>query len=272
MWADQISSTDGVSIAGDSLKKERSQVSLKREASAKGYDAAPTDRVSNESTSGLVEQAEAAAEGVIASAEAIDEESKAAEGPSTEVQEEKEDTRSKGVSSNQAPIAFPSSPVEEFAPQIHNSPKAFPKSVEDDSTAPSAPIAFPIESPREASPALVASPPAVTFGESAMSPPKSGTPDPDSEPKRKRISSQNFQRLARKLSTAGRRQNSVSSLIPDILRRDSSPRVSTDNGGVEGSSNAGAVSESPAGSVKSDENKSKNLKKKSKKRKDNGSV
>ncbi|KAF8886925.1 hypothetical protein BD779DRAFT_541083 [Infundibulicybe gibba] len=74
------------------------------------------------------------------------------------------------------------------------------------------------------------------------SPPPSShtvTPDPGSEPKRKRISSQNFQRLARRISLSTRR--SSSSIIPG-LKRDSSPRVSTDEG-------AGTSNDSPVGSI-----------------------
>lgn len=110
--------------------------------------------------------------------------------------------------------------------------------------------------------------PAVSFPAHLTTPPsRIGTPDPDSEPKRKRISSQNFQRLARKISLTTRRQSS-SSIIPGIssipgLKRES-PRISTDDGSqrVESSQK----NESPAGSIKDGEGKTK-LKKKDRKEK-----
>lgn len=86
--------------------------------------------------------------------------------------------------------------------------------------------------------------PAVTFGANVNSPPsRTGTPDPEGEPKRKRISSQNFQRLARRMSLTTRRQSSVSSILPNIpgLKRNDSPRTSTDdnNARAEGSTSKG---------------------------------
>jgi len=76
--------------------------------------------------------------------------------------------------------------------------------------------------------------PSVTFGSGVNSPPsRTGTPDPEADAKHKRISSQNFQRLARRLSLTTRRQGSTSSIIPGIPglgKRDSSPKVSIDGG------------------------------------------
>jgi ATP-binding cassette subfamily B (MDR/TAP) protein 6 len=89
--------------------------------------------------------------------------------------------------------------------------------------------------------------PAVTFDANLNSPPRTGTPDGESEPKKKRMSTQNFQRLARRISITARRQSS--SLIPG-LKKDSSPRVSVDEGRPD----------SPAGSMKADD-KSKSKKK-----------
>ncbi|KAG6891759.1 hypothetical protein C0992_006180 [Termitomyces sp. T32_za158] len=112
--------------------------------------------------------------------------------------------------------------------------------------------------------------PGVSFPAHLTTPPsRTGTPDTDSEPKRKRISSQNFQRLARKISLTTRRQSS-SSLIPGIssipgLKRES-PRIFTDDSSqkAEGSQR----NESPAGSIKDGESKTK-LKKKDKKKEKN---
>ena len=102
--------------------------------------------------------------------------------------------------------------------------------------------------------------PAVTFGVSSP-PSRTGTPGPEDEGKRKRISSQNFQRLARRISLSTRRQGSISSIIPNIpglKPRSESPRASTDDNDnrAEGSTS----NNSPASSVKGD-GKSKSRKK-----------
>jgi len=140
----------------------------------------------------------------------------------------------------------------------------------------SAPIAFPTSDDQSdiqrqdetppAAPTPVVSP-GVTFGISVNSPPsRTGTPDPDSEPKRKRISSQNFQRLARRISLTTRKGSS-SSIIPG-LRRDQSPRVSVDDAARPESSTAGTSNDSPAGSIKGDDKgKSKKKAKKDKNKK-----
>jgi len=151
------------------------------------------------------------------------------------------------------------------------------KSVDEDksvlpSAAPTAAVAFPsfvfpiasepLEIPDERAPTPAAGP-SVTFGSSINSPPsRTGTPDPESEPKRKRISSQNFQRLARRISLTTRRQGSSTSIltgipgIPGLSKRDSSPRVSID----EGSSTGPNMTDSP-----SDSGDKPKLKKKDKK-------
>jgi hypothetical protein len=105
--------------------------------------------------------------------------------------------------------------------------------------------------------------PAVTFGLNVNSPPsRTGTPGPDDEPKRKRISSQNFQRLARRISLSTWRQSSVSSIIPGFKRSESSMqgRASTDDNDIRAE---GSTSNSPASSVKGDDKG--NSKKKDKK-------
>ncbi len=124
------------------------------------------------------------------------------------------------------------------------------------------------QTPAEAEP-TVTSGPSVTFGTSAHSPPsRTGTPNPENEPKRKRISSQNFQRLARRLSLTTRRQGSTSSIIPGIPglgKRDSSPRVSADEGSKAESSTARSSTETPDDSKGEDKPKSKKKDKKGKK-------
>ncbi|KXN93386.1 hypothetical protein AN958_00310 [Leucoagaricus sp. SymC.cos] len=123
----------------------------------------------------------------------------------------------------------------------------------------STPLAFPSSElePSEPQGTETRPTPAVTFG-SDVNPSRTGTPDPDSEPKRKRISSQNFQRLARRISITARRQSS--SMIPSIpgLKRDS-PRVSVDEGSRD--------TDSATGSIKGDDKGKKKKDKKDKSRK-----
>lgn len=185
-----------------------------------------------------------------------------------------------------APVAFPSSPSVETP-----APVAFPASEPEPSTEPPAPVSFPTAKSDDAAsqaPSGVESPPplaspGVTFSPEVASPsPRAGTPDPNAEPKRKRISSQNFQRLARRISISGRRENSQSSiahLIPGLKRGDSTPKgestprdsLSKDGESAtpaEGSSSGGAAAgtESPDPSVH-DENKKGKKKGKKEKRK-----
>ncbi|KAF7782451.1 hypothetical protein Agabi119p4_1827 [Agaricus bisporus var. burnettii] len=131
----------------------------------------------------------------------------------------------------------------------------------------SPPLAFPTspEPERDDQGSSIRVAPAVTFGAEVNSS-RIGTPDLDSEPKRKRISSQNFQRLARRISVSAKRQGSSmipSSMIPTIpglMKRDSSPRVSVDD------SNQRDV-DSATGSIKGDDKGKKKKDKKDKTRK-----
>jgi hypothetical protein len=153
------------------------------------------------------------------------------------------------------------------------------KSVDEDKSAPTATVGFPsfvfpiasepLDMPDERAPTPAAGP-SVTFGSSINSPPsRTGTPDPESEPKRKRISSQNFQRLARRISLTTRRQGSSSSIltgipgIPGLGKRDSSPKVSIDEGSRAESSTGPNMTDSPSDSGKGDDKPK--LKKKDKK-------
>jgi len=101
----------------------------------------------------------------------------------------------------EAPIAFP---TEQETPEATTAapapaPLAFPTS---DDTASERPQSVKI-------PSQIGG---VTFGETVNSPPSRGeTPDPGSEQKRKRISSQNLQKFARKMSLATRRVGSSNS-------------------------------------------------------------
>jgi hypothetical protein len=135
----------------------------------------------------------------------------------------------------------------------------------DSPTSPISPISptvsFPTSDASAADPVQL---PGVTFGSEVNTPPRSGTPDPESEPKRKRISSQNFQRLARKMSLTTRRTGSTSS-IPIIsgLLRNNSPRGSTDGTARDGE---GVNADSPSSSLTGETDKVKNKKDKDRKR------
>ena len=146
-----------------------------------------------------------------------------------------------------APVAFPSADTESVA----HAPEA------SAGEAP-APVAFPgsddtaSQAQSEAAPAVAAtSTPGVTFDPTVdNTPSRTDTPDPDAEPKRKRISSQNFQRMARRISITTRR--GTTSIIPTLKRNEStnSPRGSTDEG-----PSVRSDTESPAGSLNQKERK-----------------
>jgi hypothetical protein len=217
MWADQVSSAEEVaaSIGDDSSKKEV----------ISSDPPGPTDidepTVVPYETTDVVEDGDQAENTALAF-------------PSSEVQPV-------DAAENDGPVQFPSSSVFPTDP-VRASPVDFPAS-ED---APDH---------RASLSASPSPPPGVTFDANLSSPPRTGTPDPDGEPKRKMISTQNFQRLARRISITAKRQSS--SFIPAIpgLKRDNSPRVSIDDGRPE-------RTDSPSGSVKSDD---KGKKKKDKK-------
>ncbi|KAF8626834.1 hypothetical protein AX15_004665 [Amanita polypyramis BW_CC] len=159
------------------------------------------------------------------------------------------DIQENGDQHERGGIAFPSSDAELVDAVENTDPVQFP-TIPADQTR-NTPVAFPssndTSSEHQATLSVSPSPtPVVTFDANLSSPPRTGTPDVDSEPKRKRISSQNFQRLARRISITAKRQSS--SFIPGIsgLKKDSSPRVSVDDGRPEGT-------ESPSGSIKNDD-------------------
>jgi ATP-binding cassette subfamily B (MDR/TAP) protein 6 len=167
-------------------------------------------------------------------------------------------------------IAFPSTTEasgSDAAPAKVN-PAAFP-------TSDSTPIAFPGTSSDEAAsqkdPAVTPQVPGITFAPEVGTPERSGTPDPDAEPKRKRISSQNFQRLARRISVTTRRAGSISNIpILGNLRRDTSSASTSAPAPASTDSDAGpsvtVTSQSPAASIQSEPDKDKSKKKEKKKR------
>ena len=191
-----------------------------------------------------------------------------------------------------APIAFPSSELETPSPvafpttasteALHASdhahaPVSFPSS---DKTAP-IPMAFPTHgASQENIPSVGTQSPGVTFSD-APSPARSGTPDLDHDGKRRRtLSTQGIQRLARRISIS--RQGSVSPSLPaaifhSLKRGESSKRDSKESSRDEGSPatpETGSLKDgspiskdSPDASVSSDTKGKKKDKKKEKKRK-----
>jgi len=132
----------------------------------------------------------------------------------------------------------PASPARDSGAGLVNFPVSFPTSGDDESMkAPSS---------TGAGSTSHTPGPSVTFGASVDTPPshsRTGTPEPASEGKRKRTTSQNLQRLARRVSLVSKRSGSVSS-IPNPFRRkeekkegEASPRPSRDG---EGSSSNGS--------------------------------
>jgi hypothetical protein len=154
-------------------------------------------------------------------------------------------------------------PVSDAAPSKAN-PVAFP-------TSDSTPIAFPTstsdETASQKAPSTTQTP-GITFAQGVSTPERTGTPDPESETKRKRISSQNFQRLARRLSVTTKRAGSVSGIpILGNFRRDTTSGSGSTPAqeSTDGDAGPKVSSESPAPSI-SDSDKDKTKKEKEKKK------
>jgi len=156
-----------------------------------------------------------------------------------------------------SPIALVSAENTDAPPVPAEEPVARPA----DEPGPPAPVTFPTSDDTQLVPSELISSQSgggITFEDSANLPPsRTATPDPEGESKRKRISSQNFQRLARKMSLATRRQGS-GTIIPGIKRETSAPQASQDGAGTSSARNS---NDSPAGSVQSDTGKNKDKKK-----------
>jgi hypothetical protein len=173
-----------------------------------------------------------------------------------------------GTQVDDALTTYPSSdlgggPVSDATPSMAN-PVAFP-------TSDSAPVAFPTstsdETASQKAPSTAPAP-GITFAQEASTPERTGTPDPESEPKRKRMSSQNFQRLARRISVTAKRKGSISGIpILGNLRRDttSGSGSAPAQESTDGDAGRKASTESPAASI-SDSDKDKAKKEKKKKR------
>jgi hypothetical protein len=175
-----------------------------------------------------------------------------------------------GTQVDDAPVAFPSSDIGETLA----SDAAPPKDVDSVilSTADSASVASPGRSSDEAASQkvpLIAQTPSITFAPEVGMPERRGTPDPDAEPRRKRISSQNFQRLARRISVTTGRAGSVSNIpILGNLRRDTSS--ASPSAPAQSSTDRNIVPivtpRSPAPSIQSEPDKDEAKKEKDKKR------
>lgn len=236
MWADQVSSTDdpALLISDNSVKKELS-----------GY-IVESEEIKVENPQDTAETLAPITFPVALAAE-----------PSSILDEEpvKLDVPSAVAADEEGPLPQ-SEPVDtvdipDTAPVIPVIPVSSETSLTTPAQFPTMPEIPQPEIRRSDSP----SQPAVTFD--VNSPPeRTGTPDLEGEPKRKRISSQNFQRLARRMSLTTRRQGSVSSILPNLpnipgLKRSDSPRVSTDDNNARGEGSTS--NDSPASSVKGDD-------------------
>ena len=156
-------------------------------------------------------------------------------------------------------------PVSDAASSKAN-PVAFP-------TSDSAPIAFPTstsdETASQKAPSTTQAP-GITFAQGVSTPERTGTPDPEADTKRKRISSQNFQRLARRISVTTKRAGSISGIpILGNLRRDTTSGSGSTPAqeSTDGDAGLKVSSESPAPSISdSDKDKAKKEKEKKKRR------
>lgn len=156
-------------------------------------------------------------------------------------------------------------PLSDAGPSTAN-PVVFP-------TSDSAPVAFPTSTSDETASQKAPSTtqiPAITFAPEVSTPERTGTPDPESDAKRKRISSQNFQRLARRISVTTKRAGSISNIpILGNLRRDATSGSGSTPAqeSTDGEAGPKVSSESPAPSInESDKDKAKKEKEKKKRR------
>ncbi|KAJ6558561.1 mitochondrial half-size ABC transporter [Mycena vulgaris] len=248
MWADQISTSGSLStpVAGANNPLPEAEISgYSVEPDLPEGDAEPVAEdlgVSDSAlTGGTMEVAlESPEPDVVDTAQISDEpETKAAD----------EEMSSPAPAPSVAPIAFPvsdpviSSPISPTSP-LAGEPLTFP--VSDDTSA--------VQEQETPTPVQT---PGVTFEPGLASPTTS--PDPEAEPKRKRISSQNFQRLARRISLTTRRPgstSSISSIIPG-LKRDKSG----DDGSIRGEGSGRNSIDSPTASLSGDKDKGKGKKK-----------
>jgi hypothetical protein len=267
MWADQISAARGLPVDGRfreavSGYQIDDAVPLPDEPVTADIDAAPTQ----DTAEPLVEASEAPVEETAAQGTVL-------EGTRPQATLSPDGSVAAAVAGTQvddAPVAFPSSsevggvPASDTAPPKAE-PVAFP-------TSDSAPVAFPgsgsDETASQKAPSTTQTP-GITFAQEVGTPERTGTPDPESETKRKRISSQNFQRLARRISITTRRAGSVSGIpILGNLRRDATSASTSAPAQTSTDSDTApkASSESPAPSIQSEPDRDKGKKEKKKRR------
>lgn len=259
MWADQVSSTeDGAS-----------SIQVKNEPASGGYDvdeAAPTKVEPEEADEA------APAEPLVATPE-----QQPVALPSSDVyvpEAPLDEEPAADAGEETAPVAFPTSGSAVAFPSAEpeaEAPVAFP-SAADSRT----PLAFPGS---ETSSQTGTQSPGVTF-QDAPAPARTGTPDVDAADagkRRRTLSTQGMQRLARRISISGRRQGSTSSIPTAILnsfkRESSGLGKDREGGGSKDSVNVredgsvvAAAAETEAGSDGASD-KPKDKKKKEKKRK-----
>jgi hypothetical protein len=163
----------------------------------------------------------------------------------------------------EGPVDVPETIFERRVREMSSAQATSPSTNEESTSATSGPIAFPVgDNASQKAPSIAAaSPPlstptqtpAVTFGSEVNTPPRSQTPDPESETKRKRTPGQNLQRLARRISLTTRKEGSAASLprIPGFGRKESSKDESRS---LRGETSAGGanVADSPADSLSGD--------------------
>jgi len=245
MWADQITAAGGLPVDGG-LREPVSgyqidnAIPLSEEPVTADIDAAPTQDTAEPQTEAPTEDTAPAQDTVL------------------------ERTGPQDMSPDgSAAAAVAGTQVDDAAPSKAN-PVAFP-------TSDSAPVAFPTSASDETASqkASTTQAPGITFAQGVSSTPeRAGTPDPESETKRKRISSQNFQRLARRLSVTTKRAGSVSGIpILGNLRRDATSGSGSTPAqeSTDGEAGPKLSSESPAPSI-SDSDKDKTKKEKKKRR------
>ncbi|KAJ6603106.1 hypothetical protein B0H10DRAFT_1957867 [Mycena sp. CBHHK59/15] len=214
MWADQISTSGGLATppAGGNDPLPEPDIS--------GYSLEPAEHVLPGAEAEVMPETMAEIEGVLLatepplvdtleavtqSPEAEDEVPIELPGESEPKGPEEPSPVAPSPSEDAAPIVFPATETADFPSVSPTSPLA------------TAPLTFPVsadEEPQEAEKPTPIQTPGVTFEPGLTSP--TSAPDPDAEPKRKRISSQNFQRLARRISLTTRRQGSTSSMASII--------------------------------------------------------
>lgn len=273
MWAAQVQGAEDVPPAGSHQKEAVSGYSIEEPATKEGADPAATQVENLMDSPAAVDaelgQTEAVDEGAAPNAETTEAPSGAAPDEARAPSGAEHSQETTTAVDDQALVAFPTETADGAHPSGDSAAAvAFPGSGSDAA----APVAFPGGGDAASQKAMTlpegaqtpSQTPGVTF-QDAQSPPRSGATSPDPDGKRRRtLSTQGIQRLARRLSTS-KRSDSVSGLpkaggFMAALRREGTSGSSKDDGS---SKDAG---ESPNASVSSDIGQAKKLSKKDKKK------